>query len=69
MVDMKVLVFSNFSKKQFEKIEISKLHEEWKISPFQVYRQASKNGGAIHPFSQNAKHIPKLPHNIKKNKK
>jgi hypothetical protein len=36
MVDMKVLVYSNFSQFFLEKIEISKLHEEWKISPFQV---------------------------------
>jgi hypothetical protein len=35
-VDMKVLVYSNFSQKNLEKNEISKLHEEWKISPFQV---------------------------------
>jgi hypothetical protein len=31
MVDMKVQVYSNFSKKNWEKNEISKLHEEWKI--------------------------------------
>jgi hypothetical protein len=36
MVDMKVLVYSNFSKKILEKNEISELHEEWKILPFQV---------------------------------
>jgi hypothetical protein len=42
MVDMKVLVYSNFSKK-LEKNEISKFYEEWKISPFQVYGQGSKN--------------------------
>jgi hypothetical protein len=29
---MKVLVYSNFSKKNWKKNEISKLHEEWKIS-------------------------------------
>jgi hypothetical protein len=34
-----------------------------------VKGQASKNGGAIHPFFQNARPIPKLPHNSKKNKK
>jgi hypothetical protein len=32
---MKVLVYSNFSKK-LEKNEISKLYEEWKISHSQV---------------------------------
>jgi hypothetical protein len=32
---MKVMVYFNFSKKM-EKNEISKLHEEWKISPSQV---------------------------------
>jgi hypothetical protein len=36
MVDMKVLVYSNFSIKSLEKNEISKLHVEWKIPPFQV---------------------------------
>ena len=36
MVDMKVQVSSNYSKKNFEKNEISKLHEEWKIQQFQV---------------------------------
>jgi hypothetical protein len=35
-VDMKVQVPSNFSKNNFEKNEISKLHEEWKIELFQV---------------------------------
>jgi hypothetical protein len=35
-----------------EKNEISKLHEEWKISPSQVYGQGSKNGSVIHPFSK-----------------
>jgi hypothetical protein len=35
-MDMKVLVYSIFRKKKFKKNEISKLHEEWKISPFQV---------------------------------
>jgi hypothetical protein len=30
---MKVLVYSNFGQKNLEKNEISKLHEEWKISP------------------------------------
>jgi hypothetical protein len=35
-VDMMVQVSSNFSKKQFKKNKISKLHEEWKISPSQV---------------------------------
>jgi hypothetical protein len=54
--------------KKVPKNEIYKLHEEWKISHSQVYRQPSKNGGAIHPFSQNARPIPKLPHNSKKNK-
>jgi hypothetical protein len=34
-VDMKVQVYSKFSQKK-EKNEISKLHEEWKISPSQV---------------------------------
>jgi hypothetical protein len=33
---MKVLVYSNFKNLFLEKHEISKLHEEWKISPFQV---------------------------------
>jgi hypothetical protein len=36
MVDMKVLVYSNFSKKNWEKNEISKLHGNWKISPSEV---------------------------------
>jgi hypothetical protein len=36
MVDMKVLVYSNFRDKILEKKEISKLHEECKISPSQV---------------------------------
>jgi hypothetical protein len=31
-MDMKVLVYSKFSKNILEKNEISKLHEEWKIS-------------------------------------
>jgi hypothetical protein len=34
--NMKVLVYSKFSKKKLEKNEISKLHKEWKISPSQV---------------------------------
>jgi hypothetical protein len=33
---MKVLVNFNFSKNILEKNEISKLHEEWKISPSQL---------------------------------
>jgi hypothetical protein len=33
---MKVLVYSNFRNNFLEKNEISKLHGEWKISPFQV---------------------------------
>jgi hypothetical protein len=36
MVDMKVLVYSNFSQFFILKNEISKLHEEWKISPSQM---------------------------------
>jgi hypothetical protein len=36
LMDMKVLVYSNFSPKKMEKNEISKLHEEWNISPSQV---------------------------------
>jgi hypothetical protein len=36
MVDKKVLVYSNFRQKNVEKNQISKLHEEWKISPFQL---------------------------------
>jgi hypothetical protein len=37
IVDMKVLVYSNFNKnKIWKKNEISKLHEGWKISSFQV---------------------------------
>jgi uncharacterized membrane protein len=35
-VDIKVLMYYNFSKRILEKNEISKLHEEWKISPSQV---------------------------------
>jgi hypothetical protein len=35
-VDRKVQVTSNFRKKLLKKNEISKLHEEWKIQPFQV---------------------------------
>jgi hypothetical protein len=35
MMDMKVQVYSSFSKK-LEKNKISKLHEEWKISFSQV---------------------------------
>jgi hypothetical protein len=35
-MDMKVQVYSNFSHKNLEINEISKLHEKWKISPFQV---------------------------------
>jgi hypothetical protein len=34
--NMKVHVYSKFRKKKLEKIEISKLHEDWKISPTQV---------------------------------
>jgi hypothetical protein len=34
MVDIKIVVYSNFNKnKIWKKNEISKLHEEWKISP------------------------------------
>jgi hypothetical protein len=51
MVDRKVQVSSNFRKKKMKKNEISKLHEEWKIHHF----QASKNGGVVHPFSQNVR--------------
>jgi hypothetical protein len=36
MVDMKVQEYFNFSKHNLEKNKISKLHEEWKISPSQV---------------------------------
>jgi hypothetical protein len=37
IVDMKVQVYSNLSNKNiFKKNEISKLHEDWKISSFQV---------------------------------
>jgi hypothetical protein len=44
MVDMKALMYSNFSKKtNSKKNEIFKIHKEWKISPSQVYRQGSKN--------------------------
>jgi hypothetical protein len=36
-LDMKVQLYSKFSKnKNLEKNEITKLHEEWKISPSQV---------------------------------
>jgi hypothetical protein len=54
---MKVLTYSNFSKKNWNKNENSKLHEEWKISSFQVLGQGSKNEGVEHPFSQNARPI------------
>ena len=67
MVDMKVQVSSNFSKKILEKNEISKLHEEWNISSSQVQGQGSKNGSFVHPFSQNA--IPHLETPKIKNKK
>jgi hypothetical protein len=36
IVHMKVQVYSNFKKNFFYKNEISKLHEEWKISHSQV---------------------------------
>jgi hypothetical protein len=36
MVNMKVLVYSNLKKKNLEKNKISKLYEEWKISPLQL---------------------------------
>jgi hypothetical protein len=35
-VNMKVLMYSSFSKKGFGKKKISKLHEGWKISPSQM---------------------------------
>ena len=36
-MDMKVQAYSDFWKKKiYKKNEISKLHEEWKISPFQL---------------------------------
>jgi hypothetical protein len=35
-VDMKVQVYFNCSKKNLDKDEISKINEEWKISPSQV---------------------------------
>jgi hypothetical protein len=58
MMEMKVLVYSNFRKNIFwKKKEISKLHEKCKISPSKVLEQGSKNGGDIHLFSQNAKPI------------
>jgi hypothetical protein len=63
-IDMKVMVYSNFS--HFFINEIPKPHEEWKISPSQVQGQGSKNRSSVHPFSQNAKPISKLPHNTKK---
>jgi hypothetical protein len=47
-------------KKKKEIKGISKLHEEWKISPFQALGQGSKNGNSVHPSSQNAKPISKL---------
>jgi hypothetical protein len=56
IMDMKVQVYSNLAKK-IQKNEISKLHEDWKISPSQVYGQASKNGSAVYMFSQNARPI------------
>jgi hypothetical protein len=41
---MKVPVYSKFNKnKIWKKNEISKHHEEWKISPSQVYGQGSKD--------------------------
>jgi hypothetical protein len=61
MVDMEVQMYSNFSKK-IQKNEISKLHEEWKIS-YSI--EVSKNGGVVHAFFQNARSIPKLPYNSK----
>jgi hypothetical protein len=42
MVDLKVLVYSNFRGKNLDKNEISKLHEEWKISPSQVQEKGLK---------------------------
>jgi hypothetical protein len=66
MVDMKVPVTFNFGNFFFEKHEISKFHEKWKISPFEVLGQGSKLGSAIHPFSRNAKPIPILPYNSQK---
>jgi hypothetical protein len=69
MVDMKVLVYNNFSKNFLKKNEISKLHEEWKISPSEVLGQGSKNEGVVHPFFQNARPISKLTYNIQKRSK
>ena len=36
---------------------------------FLVWGQGSRNGGVVHPFSQNAKLISKLPHNTQKRSK
>jgi hypothetical protein len=41
-VDMKVQVYSKFSKNNLKKNKISMLHEGGKISPSQVSRQGSK---------------------------
>jgi hypothetical protein len=43
MVDMKAVIYSIFPKK-LKKLKISKLHDQWKISPSQVVGQGSKNG-------------------------
>ena len=50
------LVYSNFSQK-LEKNEISKLHEEWKISPSQLPKKRSK----VQKMGVLFTHSPKIP--------
>jgi hypothetical protein len=60
---MKVQVYSNFNKNKLEKNEISKLHEGWKISPFQDVGASFKKWECCTPI------LPKCQahlHNAKK---
>ena len=69
IVDWKVQVSSNFREFLLKKIEIPKLHEEWKIQHFQVKEQASKNGGVVHLSFQNAKKFLITPQKKEKKSK